>query len=612
MEAGTNSEQSPPMKKDRTILTRVFQKGLVSLAALILFLPFQLHAAAGDLDPLDLNMDGTYVYAMAEQPDGKIIIAGRFFSVLGVPRNNIARVNVDGTLDTSFDPNANQVVYGVTVQPDGKLLVYGAFTSFQPNGAASPTTRNRIARLNADGTLDPTFDPNANSWVYSLKVQADGKMVIGGGFTNLQPNGATSPTIRNRIARLNADGTLDSSFNPNANSDVQSMAIQPDGKILLVGQFSTLQPNGAVSPTTRNYIARLNTNGTLDATFNPRANNWVLSVAVQPDEKILVAGKLTTLQPNGAGSPITRNAIARLNSDGTVDTNFNPNVRYTGQAGEFREVYSMAVQADGKVTIVGPFISLQPSGAPSPSTRNRVARLNADGTLDGFNPNVGPGSNNTYVYAAGLQTDGRALIGGFFTSLRPNGAATVTTRRLFARLVNDTATQSLIVPDSSQVLWTRGGSSPEIHRVTFESSTDNGTNWTSLGDGVRIGTTPNWQLTGLNLPVGSRIRARGMADGGYQNGSSSLIESVTSFTGQVARPVIIPPSLKVLGDGAFQFDFTNKANTAFSVLATTNVALPVTNWTVLGSASNAGGGIYRFTDPGATNHPRRFYQLSSP
>ena len=68
----------------------------------------------------------------------------------------------------------------------------------------------------------------------------------------------------------------------------------------------------------------------------------------------------------------------------------------------------------------------------------------------------------------------------------------------------------------------------------------------------------------------------------------------------------------MLGNGAFQFTFTNAANTAFSVLATTNVSLPSSNWTVLGTATNAGGGIYQFTDPGATNHPQRFYQLRGP
>ena len=90
----------------------------------------------------------------------------------------------------------------MAVQADGKVLLGGYFTTLQPNGAASATTRNRIARVNADGTLDTGFDPNANDWVYSVAVQADGRVLLGGCFTTLQPNGAASPTTRNCFARL--------------------------------------------------------------------------------------------------------------------------------------------------------------------------------------------------------------------------------------------------------------------------------------------------------------------------------------------------------------------------------------------------------------------------
>src|SRR5207302_968804 len=135
------------------------------------------------------------------------------------------RVNADGTLDSGFDPNANNVVYCVAVQPDGKILVGGDFTTLSPNGGAS-VTRNRIARVNADGTLDSGFDPNANSSLYCLAQQADGKILLGGIFNSLQPNGAASPTTRSRIARVNADGTLDTGFDPNPNSDVYSVEVE--------------------------------------------------------------------------------------------------------------------------------------------------------------------------------------------------------------------------------------------------------------------------------------------------------------------------------------------------------------------------------------------------
>src|SRR5204862_182956 len=121
------------------------------------------------------------------------------------PRQYVARVNADGILDTVFDPKANSQVISAAVQPDGKILLGGAFSTLQPNGAASTTTRQCVARVNADGSLDISFDPNANSSVNSVAVQADGKILVGGNFTSLQPNGAGSATARNFFARLNND-----------------------------------------------------------------------------------------------------------------------------------------------------------------------------------------------------------------------------------------------------------------------------------------------------------------------------------------------------------------------------------------------------------------------
>ncbi len=154
-----------------------------------------------------------------------------------------------------FDPNANNQVFSIAVQADGKILIIGGFTGLSPNGVAG-VVRNRIARLNADGTLDATFDPNANNDVDSIAVQADGKILIGGLFTRLSPKGGAAVT-RNNIARLNADGTVDATFNPNANQFVGSIAVQADGKIVMGGGFTSLSPNGGAA-VVRNYIARLN------------------------------------------------------------------------------------------------------------------------------------------------------------------------------------------------------------------------------------------------------------------------------------------------------------------------------------------------------------------
>ena len=143
-----------------------------------------------------------------------------------------------------FDPNANGTVRIVVVQPDGKVLIGGDFTKVSPNGGAT-VTRNHIARLNPDGTLDTAFDPDANDAVYAIAVQADGKILAGGKFNTIggQP--------RNRIARLDATTGLADAFDPDAENEVFSIAVQADGKILVGGRFNDIggQP--------RNRIARL-------------------------------------------------------------------------------------------------------------------------------------------------------------------------------------------------------------------------------------------------------------------------------------------------------------------------------------------------------------------
>ncbi len=495
----------------------------------------------GQLDTFNANGFGgsAQVLAAAVQPDGKIVIGGSFTSVGGVARNYIARVNADGSLDAGFNPKADSIVYCVAVQPDGKILLGGFFTSLQPNGAASATTRSRIARLNPDGTLDTGFNPNANNSVFCLAPQPDGKILLGGGFTSLQPNGAASATTRNRIARLNSDGTLDASFNPNANSDIVCVHVQQDGKILLGGGFTTLQPNGAASPTTRNRVARVNADGTLDTGFDPNLNSFPYCMSAQPDGKILIAGFFTALQPNGAASPTTRNRVARVNTNGTLDAAFDPNVN--------GDVRSIVLQTNGKIVMGGNFSALQPNGAASATTRNQIARVHADGTLDmGFDPNAG-----LFVNGVAMQPDGKVLVHGNFATLQPNGAASPTARQSLARLLNESATQILTAPDANSLLWTRGGGAPEVSLVTFEQSLNGGASWTSLGAGTRVGTSGNWQLTGLSIPIGVPVslRARGVIAGGAYNGSIGLAETVIATQFNAPEIAVEQPALSNIADG---------------------------------------------------------------
>ena len=204
-------------------------------------------------------------------------------------------------------------MYVVVVQPDGKILIGGGFTTLSPNGGP-PVTRNHIARLNPDGTLDNDFDPNANDFVYAIAVQADGKILAGGAF-----NGANSigGQTRNRIARLDPVSGLADSFNPNADSEVFSITVQADGKILAGGDF------GIIGGETRNGIARLDPTTGLADSFDPNATIGagipaVLSIVVQADGKILVGGFFLSIGGH------SRNGIARLDPTTGLADSFDP------------------------------------------------------------------------------------------------------------------------------------------------------------------------------------------------------------------------------------------------------------------------------------------------
>jgi uncharacterized delta-60 repeat protein len=326
------------------------------------------------------------VISSAIQPDGKIIIGGDFTSYNGVARNRIARLNANGTIDVSFNPGtgANGSVEAMILQADGKIIISGSFTSY--NG----TNRNRIARLNTDGSLDLTFNPGsgANNSIQHVLLQNDGKIITGGSFTSY--NGTT----RNRLARLNADGTLDSSFDPGTSTDtgIEAMTLQGNGKIIIGGNFTSY------TGTAINRIARLNENGSLDTSFNPGtgANNFVGTTVIQIDGKIIIGGLFSTY--NG----ISRNRIARLNEDGSLDDSFNPGI------GANNTVFHSLMQSDGKIIIAGYFSSF--NGV----VRNRIARLNEDGSLDvSFDPGTG---TDRLIRVIKLDSEGNIIVGGSITS----------------------------------------------------------------------------------------------------------------------------------------------------------------------------------------------------
>ena len=363
----------------------------VLLSLFLLFTTFvnaQEGANDAAFNPTDLGLgDGanSTVKTTAIQSDGKIIIAGSFTSYNGKTINRIARLNTDGSLDTSFNPGtgANSDINTISIQTDGKIIIGGNFNIY--NGISI----QKIARLNSDGTLDITFNVGSgvNGNVNTCAIQSDGKILIGGSF------GLYNFTLRSGIARINTDGSLDPSFNVVTANDnnIKTVAIQSDGKIIVGGDCTT--DNGI----TRKRIARLNANGTLDATFNVGTgpDNIVYTCAIQSNGKIIIGGNFT----NYNGSPINR--IARLNTDGSLDPTFN-----IGTGLNSYPLTSM-IQNDGKIIIGGDFTSYNGSNI------NRIARLNADGTLDATF-NVGTGIS-FFVNTIAIQSDGKIIIGGYFS-----------------------------------------------------------------------------------------------------------------------------------------------------------------------------------------------------
>ena len=339
------------------------------------------------------------VDAVVPQADGTVVLGGDFTQVNGFAVNSVARLLADGTVDTSYTPDVttgpNGQVISLGAQSDGSVVLTGAFT--EVDGAA----HSGIARLNSDGTTDANYNASVTNapdndldMDYVLAVQGDDKVLLGGEFSAV--NGVAFPGL----VRLNTDGTLDLTFNASVTGFVTRITLQTDGRILVGGAFGSV--NGTAEP----GVARLNTDGSVDTSFSPAfsESGFVGSVVVQADGKIL----LGFIQDGGTGEP----AVLRLNADGSLDASFNAAISYTaGGTTASAEVLGIAVQADGKILVGGTFTTVDGI------TANDLARLNADGTLDAtFSASTDAGVGSIIAEA-----DGTIVIGGGFTQV--DGAA---------------------------------------------------------------------------------------------------------------------------------------------------------------------------------------------
>jgi uncharacterized delta-60 repeat protein len=310
--------------------------------------------------------------------DGKLLFGGLFTSYSGQPFNGIVRTEVDGSIDDTFEIGTgfDNDVYTMAVQTDGKILVGGLFESY--NG----TPAGKIIRLNNDGSVDNTFGIGTgfNFSVFAITIQSDDKILVGGIFTEYDGQ------EQRKIIRLNVDGTIDNTFTNNTgmNNIVYNIYTTNDDKILVLGTFTLY------SGITFNNIVRLNSNGTIDDTFNIGTgfNSETFSAVIEDDGKILVTGSFT----NYNGSP--RRQVARLNNDGSIDNTFNPGSGFASISG-LTSVDTVAKYND-KYFLAGEFNSYSGISA------NGLIRLNYDGTKD-----------DTFDYGTGLSFESSSFSLGY-------------------------------------------------------------------------------------------------------------------------------------------------------------------------------------------------------
>lgn len=380
-----------------------YSSGIVSVQTPIIGAADSLTMAISDVDfscySIGAGFSGTSMdipgpELMKQQSDGKIVCAGYFQTYQGISANRIVRLNTDLSIDDTFvyGTGFNNAATALAIQSDGKILVGGGFTSY--NG----TARNRIIRLNSDGSLDTTFTIGTgfNSSVWSIVVQSDNKILVSGDFATY--SGASYP----KIIRLNSNGSIDTTFaaQTGTNNTIYNTSLQSDGKIVAVGNFTN------ISGTSRNRIARLTSTGLLDNTFTIGSglNSDAFTVTCQSDGKIIVGGFFTTY------SGVSANNVVRLNSGGTIDTSFAIGSGFT-QAGGSSFALDVTQQSNGQYFVSGNFDNFDGDAIGG------LARLNSDGSLDTtFNQGTGLNYNPaSFGNPSLVLSNGQYLVDGDFS-----------------------------------------------------------------------------------------------------------------------------------------------------------------------------------------------------
>jgi uncharacterized delta-60 repeat protein len=486
-----------------------------------------------------LNADGTLsttfsnalwvsgsISASGLQSDGRLVLGGGFFSWGGISTPYLARFETNGALDTNFTARLgaglNQAVTALAIGPDDKIVVVGNFSS------ADNQPRNSIARWNADGSLDYGFVCKTNiSYIGALMVQPDGKIIV---------------AALQGLFRLHTDGSVDLGFTPPAlPSSIATMVRQPDGKVLLGGAFTP----GAGQP--NRYITRLNANGTVDSSFNPGTNiaNSVSRIVVQEDGRILITGSFTTV----SGEP--RNYVARLNSNGSLDTSFLPGA---GPAGGSPMNPVIGLQYNGRILLAGGFTSYD--GAPAPYVAGVYGEENSFAiTNQPVARVVNAGNDATFVVGAhgsGPFTyqwffNGQPVTGGNGASLQIDSAQTAQ-----AGLYHVVVTKgSLSRTSSAVVLTVRAEPRFILQPSSFLVREGSNVVFQALAEGAEP-LVYQWHKNGMDLP-GQTTRVLNIPGAGLADAAVYSLVASNSYGAVETLPAVL--SVAALAAGSLDVSF---------------------------------------------------------
>ena len=351
---------------------------------------------------------------IAIQSDGKYVVTHNSNTISATEFSKISRLNIDGSVDTSFSSAQLSGLYGgfvlskkILIQNDGKIVIGGLFT-----GCNSTSSRD-LVRLNTNGLVDTSLQigsgfagllTNDFHWVNDIIQQMDGKLIVSGCFMMF------NQVNRENIIRLNSDGSDDNSFVDlysflNFNS-IDSISLFNDQKILASGSLDYNNKKQG------NYIVKINSNGTRDASFNNIGKGFfrttVNDVIQSADGKILVGGQFHSY--NG----LKCNGFTRLNYDGSVDNTLNYGGLNGFEGNNNGEITSIETTSDGKIYIGGSFSTF--NGNPA----GRIVRINPDGKKD-TSFNIGEGFDYRTAYPGRINDimslpNGYVLVAGFFST----------------------------------------------------------------------------------------------------------------------------------------------------------------------------------------------------